>query len=289
LEVPLAVMPTTLGLYSPSYFYFILYQCGLVPLPFPQFQQIVEDENNGDDAPDLTFKRLQKRKKQFTFVSQMSKSISALEDFFEYLSNSIYSSNVLLAMGIGPSVNNLKKVFFLQFHGLPDRSNDLLSNDQKLNDQMKNKVIEKLKRQFIQQLIQFQSDNDNSFSLASSTSLISSIKNGNIFFFLQINPFILEEYSKLFPDKSIELMEMFSFLHKSPFPSDFLLSDSQKKPSFSAHRQRQIQKRIFHLKIHINENNQEEEKEINICNDQQDQLSMGWLVSKNGIKVLKSF
>jgi hypothetical protein len=296
------------------YCHFLLYQCGFTPLPFHQLEEVVENEiiNTVDEeSRSQSFKSLQKQRKILQFVSQLQDAFSGIDRFLSLSSSEPKNDSILpilkFGVGIGPSMNNLKKIFFLNF-----RTNTSHNNSSYRLPEMNvpKKTSDKWKRMLLHKLIEFQSSNDGCFSVGSSSSSASSsstaAKNGNIYLFFQVASAELLSSSSSSSTDSTELLQndllkFFSFSHSVPFSSHFVQPSSEREEQSSVssensltHREKQIQKKLFHLNIEL-ETGSSSEKLMEFSDNDNgaagDEHSGGgeggWFVLRKGIKVLK--
>jgi hypothetical protein len=294
-----------------NYCHFLLYQCGFTPLPFHQLKEIVENEiinNVYEESRSRSFKSLQKQRKLLRFVSQLQDAFSGIDSFLFLYSSRPKNGSILpilkFGVGIGPSVNNLKKIFFLNFCTTSHNN----SSDHLPEMNVPKKTSDKWKRMLLHKLIEFQSTNDGCFSVGSSSSSSSSsssaVKNGNIYLFFQVASEELLSSSSSSTDSTQllqnDLLKFFSFSHSVPFSSHFLQQQlpprEEERSSFPreklTHREKQIQKKLFHLNIELgpgSSKTMEFSDSDNAAGDGDGDRTSGggWFVLRKGIKVLK--
>jgi hypothetical protein len=294
------------------YCHFLLYQCGFTPLPFHQLEEVVENEiiNTVDEeSRSQSFKSLQKQRKILQFVSQLQDAFSGIDRFLSLSSSEPKNDSILpilkFGVGIGPSMNNLKKIFFLNFR---TNTSHHISSDHLPEMNVPKKTSDKWKRMLLHKLIEFQSSNDGCFSVGSSSSSSSSstsaVKNGNIYLFFQVTSAeLLSSSSSSSSTDSTELLQndllkFFSFSRSVPFSSHFLQQSPphEEQPSVPSenltHREKHIQKKLFHLNIEIgtgysSEKLMEFSDNDYVATGNDNNGGGGWFVLRKGIKVLK--
>lgn len=254
-----------------QYIYSILYQYGLIPMPFLQLKQVLERRSEHEESSPhlITYKKRLDDLRIRAFVEEVENILQTLElwmtrEFIDKGSlNSLYSQ--YLGIGFGPSINNLKKAFLLHFpSSLPDNTGEISTT------QSEAMQTNRLKRIFVQKLIESESSVD-----VNPNATASRLKHGNMFVFIQL-PQASSPSSQV--TSSPELLQRFYLSDAIPSVSNWLNDYSRLSP----HQQRQMQRKLSQVTVTWSGST------TTTSNSFVDHGQLSWLLLRKGVKVLKS-
>lgn len=253
-----------------QYIYSLLYQYGLIPMPFLQLKQVLQKRSEYEESPPhlITYKKRLNHLRIKAFVEEVENILQTLEVWMtkEFIDKgslkSFYSQ--YLGIGFGPSINNLKKVFLLHFpSSLPDNTGEISTT------QSEAMQTNRLKRVFVQKLIESES------SVDVNPNATARLKHGNMFIFIQL-PQSSSSSSQV--SSSPELLQRFYLSDVIPSVSNWLNDCSR----LSSHQQRQMQRKLSRITINWSSST------ITTSNSFVDHGHLSWLLLRKGVKVLKS-